>query len=182
MGYQVSINSSQPKSSSWELSSKAAKAFLSQVVKVPVDHLVIEDGSGLSRYNRETATTFAGLLSYVLTQPWHDQFLDTLAVAGKSGTLHHRMRHTPAEGRVLAKTGYISNVSALSGYVVDDHNKPRYIFSMLFNFNPAGKLWQVKQIEDKICTALAQSVRQRYDGLVLDPGNQHTCYQRIRIE
>jgi D-alanyl-D-alanine carboxypeptidase/D-alanyl-D-alanine-endopeptidase (penicillin-binding protein 4) len=158
MAYQSAVNSSKPESGSWELGSKAAKTFLSQEVQTPVDRLVIDDGSGLSPYNRETAGTFTALLGYVTKQPWRDRFLDTLAVAGKSGTLKRRMRHTAAEGRVLAKTGYISNVSALSGYVVDESNQPRYIFSMLFNFSPAGRLWQVKEIEDKICVSLASCV------------------------
>ncbi len=182
MAYQTAINSHYPASGSWELGSRAVKTFLTQEVKTPVDQLVIDDGSGLSRYNRETAATFIALLQYVTQQPWRDRFLDTLAVAGKSGTLYHRMRRTEAEGRVLAKTGYISNVSALSGYVVDDGNQPRYIFSMLFNFSPAGKLWQVKQIEDKICVTLAKCVGSEMESNLTSTSKPNTTKPVINMK
>jgi len=160
-GYQVALNSGQSRPGSWSTGELAAKAFLEQILKVPTTQLVIDDGSGLSRYNRQTSRTIAKLLTYVHERSWRDRFIQTLAVAGVKGTLSRRMRNTPAEGKIFAKTGYISNVSALSGYVLDGENQPRFIFSMLFNFHPTGKLWQVKAVEDKICMALAQSVEGR---------------------
>ncbi len=157
MGYQSARQTASFGAGTWSTGQLAAKAFLQDRVKVPIDNLVIDDGCGLSKYNRVTARTIASLLYFANKQPWADEFLTTLAVAGCDGTLKKRMNNGPADGKVLAKTGYIKGVSALSGYVLDGQDKPRVIFSMLFNFPPpSGKLWQVKAIEDKICTVLAK--------------------------
>jgi D-alanyl-D-alanine carboxypeptidase/D-alanyl-D-alanine-endopeptidase (penicillin-binding protein 4) len=115
----------------------------------------------LSKNNRITANILAKLLYFAKQQPWGEEFRSSFAVAGNDGTLRKRMRGTPASGKVYAKTGFIAGTSALSGYVLDNQNKPRVIFSMIFNFSPAGKLWQVKGIEDKICVTIAKLLANR---------------------
>ena len=80
--------------------------------------LVMADGSGLSRYNYVSAA----LLTDILVHMWNDAahreaFVATLPVAGKDGTVATRMRRSRAEGNAMTKTGSISNVRALSGYV-----------------------------------------------------------------
>ena len=81
--------------------------------KLPTPY-VQADGSGLSRYDYVTAEMLVGLLEHFHT----DQvFVATLPIAGKDGTISTRMRATRAEANALAKTGSISNVRALSGYV-----------------------------------------------------------------
>jgi PBP4 family serine-type D-alanyl-D-alanine carboxypeptidase len=85
---------------------------------VPADAYVLADGSGLSRYNYVTADTIASVLKRMATDPRHAaRFEATLPIVGKDGTLARRMRGTLAENNVKAKTGSISNVRALSGYV-----------------------------------------------------------------
>jgi D-alanyl-D-alanine carboxypeptidase/D-alanyl-D-alanine-endopeptidase (penicillin-binding protein 4) len=80
--------------------------------------LVMADGSGLSRYNYVTAELIAGLLHHMYNDPRHrDAFMATFPVAGREGTVATRMRKTRAEGNARAKTGSISNMRALSGYV-----------------------------------------------------------------
>ncbi|GAA1446659.1 D-alanyl-D-alanine carboxypeptidase/D-alanyl-D-alanine-endopeptidase [Nocardiopsis tropica] len=84
--------------------------------------LVLNDGSGLSRGNLVTADTVVGLLGQAGSAPWEETWSASLPVAGESdpfvgGTLANRMRGTAAEGVVEAKTGTMSGVSALSGYV-----------------------------------------------------------------
>ncbi|WP_431061471.1 D-alanyl-D-alanine carboxypeptidase/D-alanyl-D-alanine endopeptidase [Streptomonospora nanhaiensis] len=84
--------------------------------------LVPNDGSGLSRGNLVTADTVVDLLGQAGTAPWEETWSASLPVAGESdpfvgGTLANRMRGTAAEGVVEAKTGTMSGVSALSGYV-----------------------------------------------------------------
>ena len=86
--------------------------------KIPDDAYVYVDGSGLSRYNYMTATTVTTVLERMYRDPKHrDAFVATLPIAGKDGTIASRMRHTRAEGNALGKTGSISNVRSLSGYV-----------------------------------------------------------------
>jgi D-alanyl-D-alanine carboxypeptidase/D-alanyl-D-alanine-endopeptidase (penicillin-binding protein 4) len=76
------------------------------------------DGSGLSRYDYVTADAMTTLLSHLSADPTHvEHFPATLPVSGVSGTLANRMKGTPAEGRVRAKTGTMSHVRTLCGYL-----------------------------------------------------------------
>jgi D-alanyl-D-alanine carboxypeptidase/D-alanyl-D-alanine-endopeptidase (penicillin-binding protein 4) len=76
------------------------------------------DGSGLSRYDYVTPATIVTLLERLHADPRHrDAFVATLPIAGKDGTISTRLRATRAEANAVAKTGSISNVRALSGYV-----------------------------------------------------------------
>ena len=80
--------------------------------------LVMADGSGLSRYNYVTAELITALLDRMYTDPRHrDAFMGTLAIAGSDGTVATRLRKSRAGGNARVKTGSISNVRALSGYV-----------------------------------------------------------------
>ncbi len=73
------------------------------------------------------------LLTYLWRDPKHvDFFRSALPVSGVSGTLADRMKGTPAENRVWAKTGTLSNVRSLSGYVVTGAGEP-IAFSMMVN-------------------------------------------------
>ena len=76
----------------------------------------VADGSGLSRANLVAPRDVGRLLLDARTQPWFDAFYKSLPLAGKSGTLDKRMRGTRASGRCRAKTGTLSDVSALAGY------------------------------------------------------------------
>ena len=97
------------------------------------EYYLPRDGSGLSRYDYLTADTLTWLLTYVWRDPQHaDAFQSTLPVAGVSGTLANRMKGTPSEGRVWAKTGTLSNVRALSGYVTTLDGET-VVFSMMAN-------------------------------------------------
>ena len=75
------------------------------------------NGSGLARTNTSSPKKVARLLTYMRKDGSEKTaFFDSLAIAGKTGTLKGRMRNTAAEGRCHAKTGTIDGVSALSGY------------------------------------------------------------------
>jgi serine-type D-Ala-D-Ala carboxypeptidase/endopeptidase (penicillin-binding protein 4) len=100
---------------------------------VPDDAIVMNDGSGLSRYDYVTA----GALVMILKHMWQDErfrgpFTAALPVAGHDGTLDTRMRGTVLDARVEAKTGTISNVRALSGYL-ETRAGERLVFSMIAN-------------------------------------------------
>jgi D-alanyl-D-alanine carboxypeptidase/D-alanyl-D-alanine-endopeptidase (penicillin-binding protein 4) len=91
------------------------------------------DGSGLSRYDYVSADALTMVLRHALADPRHaEPFQATLPVAGESGTLAGRMKSTPAAGRVRAKTGTLSNVRALSGYLTT-LDGDTVVFSMLAN-------------------------------------------------
>ncbi|WP_017627127.1 D-alanyl-D-alanine carboxypeptidase/D-alanyl-D-alanine endopeptidase [Nocardiopsis chromatogenes] len=80
------------------------------------------DGSGLARTNTMTAHGVADLLDTARGEPWWPVYENALPLAGAEdrmvgGTLRNRMRDTAAEENVRAKTGTLTGVSALSGYV-----------------------------------------------------------------
>jgi D-alanyl-D-alanine carboxypeptidase/D-alanyl-D-alanine-endopeptidase (penicillin-binding protein 4) len=102
---------------------------------IPDDGYVNADGSGLSRYNYLTPATIAA----VLTREYKSElnraaFMATLPIAGKEGegTMATRMRRTRAEGNAIAKTGSISNVRSLSGYV-RTRDGEMLVFSIIAN-------------------------------------------------
>ncbi|WP_052682218.1 D-alanyl-D-alanine carboxypeptidase/D-alanyl-D-alanine endopeptidase [Saccharothrix sp. ST-888] len=99
------------------------------------------DGSGLSRHNLMTAQRLLGLLEFARSQPWFATWYDALPVAGDprrmvGGSLSNRLTGTPAEGRVHAKTGSMTGVDALAGYL-DRPDGHTLAFTVLLN-NFAG--------------------------------------------
>jgi D-alanyl-D-alanine carboxypeptidase/D-alanyl-D-alanine-endopeptidase (penicillin-binding protein 4) len=117
---------------------------------VPLQGVRLVDGSGLSLLDRMTANA----LAILLTVMWNDpgvrlELLSALPVAGHSGTLAHRMRHSAAAGVVRAKTGTTDNASALSGFVGD-----RYVFAILQNGWPVDG-HRARAAEDRFATVLA---------------------------
>ncbi|SCL34783.1 D-alanyl-D-alanine carboxypeptidase / D-alanyl-D-alanine-endopeptidase (penicillin-binding protein 4) [Micromonospora pallida] len=114
------------------------------------------DGSGLSRRNMIPADEFVDLLVAVRGEPWFDAWYAALPVAGNAerfvgGTLRSRMRGTPAANNVRAKTGSLTGVSGLSGYVTDADGR-QLVFSIVLNNYLASS---VKNLEDQIAVALA---------------------------
>lgn len=114
------------------------------------------DGSGLSRRNLVPPAEVATLLDAVQDKPWFDAWYEALPIAGAQdrmvgGTLRSRMRGTPAEGNVHAKTGSLTGATSLSGYVTDADGD-RLIFSVIFNDYLSGK---PSDLEDRIAVRLA---------------------------
>jgi len=94
---------------------------------------VTADGSGLSRLNLLSASAIARILRVMALDPRHaEAFAATLPVAGRDGTLARRMRATAAEANAAAKTGTLSHVRALSGYV-RSRGGERLAFSIIAN-------------------------------------------------
>jgi D-alanyl-D-alanine carboxypeptidase/D-alanyl-D-alanine-endopeptidase (penicillin-binding protein 4) len=77
----------------------------------------VRDGSGLSRHNYLSPETIVRVLDAMRRHPAFTVFYDALPVAGVDGTIRSRMKGTPAERNVHAKTGTIDKARALSGYV-----------------------------------------------------------------
>lgn len=78
---------------------------------------VLVDASGVSRQNLLTPRTVAQLLLYMAKSPRFKPFFESLPIAGVDGTLMERLRRTPLEGRLFAKTGTIEHTNALSGFL-----------------------------------------------------------------
>ena len=95
----------------------------------------LNDGSGLSRNDLISANTTVALLTFMSKHKFFEQFREALPIAGVDGTLRTRMRGTPAEGNVRAKTGSLSSVASLSGYVTTVAGE-HLVFSMMLNNYP----------------------------------------------
>ncbi len=121
------------------------------------DHLVMLDGSGLSRYNYVTPKMVVTLLRAMRRHPNGEYFYESLPIAGVDGTLKRRMVGTAAEGNVRAKTGYISNTRTLSGYVTTAGGE-ELAFSLMVN-NYTVPTSMANAIQDLICERLANFSR-----------------------
>lgn len=96
------------------------------------DTVTISDGSGLSQYDRITPRDLVTILQADWNGPNRKVVLDALPVAGVRGTLEHAYVGTPAERAVFAKTGSISHVRTISGFVQTRTHGP-ITFSLLIN-------------------------------------------------
>lgn len=94
--------------------------------------LVLDNGSGLSRRERISAESLARLLHAAWASPVMPELVASLPLAGVDGTLRTRLDNTPASGRAHLKTGYLENVRALAGYVLDNTGK-RWIVVFMIN-------------------------------------------------
>jgi D-alanyl-D-alanine carboxypeptidase/D-alanyl-D-alanine-endopeptidase (penicillin-binding protein 4) len=102
---------------------------------INTSHLSLVDGSGLARQNLITAESTVQLLTYMSQHRYAQVYRDAQPIAGVDGTLRTRMRNTAAAGNLRAKTGTLSNVSGLSGYVTSAAGE-RLAFSMVVNHYP----------------------------------------------
>jgi serine-type D-Ala-D-Ala carboxypeptidase/endopeptidase (penicillin-binding protein 4) len=113
------------------------------------------NGSGLSRRNASSPREVGKLLLHMAREDALDRaFRNSLAVAGRTGTLSGRMRGTAAEGRCRGKTGTIDGVSALSGYCKTGAGL--VAFSILMN---GVNVDAARNAQDAMAAAIA-----RYDG------------------
>jgi D-alanyl-D-alanine carboxypeptidase/D-alanyl-D-alanine-endopeptidase (penicillin-binding protein 4) len=115
-------------------------------------HPKMVDGSGLSRADQTTTREVVRLLERMDGQDNAATWTASLPVAGRSGTLRHRMRGTAAAGRCAAKTGTLIGVSALSGYCTSTGGA-RIAFSFIENrvCNSCAK-----KVEDRMVSAIAR--------------------------
>jgi serine-type D-Ala-D-Ala carboxypeptidase/endopeptidase (penicillin-binding protein 4) len=126
---------------------------------VPDDGYTMVDGSGLSRYDYVTAGTLTTVLARMYGDPRHrDAFLETLPIAATDGTLASRFGRTRVKGNALAKTGSLSNVRSLSGFVRSRDGEV-IAFSILANDFPIPSA-TVNYIADLAVEILANFRRQ----------------------
>ena len=139
------------KDGSVESSLKAREAFL-KGQGVRIADTAMYDGSGLSRGDLVTARAEVDLLVAMARHPLARAFRDSLPVAGVDGTLKRRMVGTKAQGRVFAKTGSLSHVNALAGYV-DAISGRRFAFSIIVNHHTRPSK-EATAAMDEICALL----------------------------
>jgi len=133
---------------------KAAEAIFERW-GVPAGTLIQRDGSGLTRYDFVTPEALVTILTHVARDArLKGPFEASLPVAGRDGTLSNRMKATPAEGNARAKTGSMTSVRGLSGYVSSAEGEP-FVFSILAN-NYDTPASTINAATDAIVVRLAQ--------------------------
>jgi serine-type D-Ala-D-Ala carboxypeptidase/endopeptidase (penicillin-binding protein 4) len=119
---------------------------------IPPDSIGIYDGSGLSRLNLVTPSQIVRVLDYMSRHRYFSHYYRSLPVAGIDGTLMKRMKNTEAENNLRAKTGTLTHVVALSGYLTE-RSGGLLAFSIMSN-NDLRSSAQARSLQDSICEKL----------------------------
>jgi D-alanyl-D-alanine carboxypeptidase/D-alanyl-D-alanine-endopeptidase (penicillin-binding protein 4) len=136
---------------------KGLEAMLDYLNSIGVDTslLILADGSGLSFYNQVSPDALVKILEHQYRSKTFKRFYESLPTAGVDGTLKNRLKGTKAEGNLRAKTGTISSVSTLSGYITTTDNK-LLAFSFMSNHYPK-QLRDLRKLQDTIVELLSNS-------------------------
>jgi serine-type D-Ala-D-Ala carboxypeptidase/endopeptidase (penicillin-binding protein 4) len=110
------LGRSQTGEGSFVEGARVLRQFLVNAGILP-DDFFFYDGSGMSPEDEVTPRATSTLLVYAARQPWGGSFRATLPVAGVDGTLANRFTQSPVKRKLLAKTGTLNGVHALSGYL-----------------------------------------------------------------
>ncbi|NCO75524.1 MAG: D-alanyl-D-alanine carboxypeptidase/D-alanyl-D-alanine-endopeptidase [Cyanobacteria bacterium] len=97
----------------------------------------LKDGSGLSRHNLITPQALVTLLKLMNNSKYQEIFLNSLSIAGENGTLKNRFQNTNIANNLYGKTGTLSGISALSGYLKTD-NYGNLVLTIMVNQSSAN--------------------------------------------
>lgn len=132
---QEATDGDAPFASTGQWSVKALHQLLGQI-GIPPSAALIDEGTGLSRRDLVTPTAMVRLLTFLAATPYAEQLHDALPIAGVDGTLAGQLRHTAAENNVHAKTGSMTYVHCLVGYVTSAAGERLAFAIMLNNYEP----------------------------------------------
>lgn len=138
LGRVASTNSSVPDvgRTSESAGVEVVRTFLREAGVDP-SALSLTDGSGLSRDDMVTAEATLQLLTYMRRHRFATAFREALPIAGVDGTIRNRMKGTPAQNNLRAKTGELRSASSLSGFVTTAAGE-ELVFSIMVNNYPDG--------------------------------------------
>lgn len=120
----------------WEKARQQMQAWLAGL---GIQGVSIDNGAGLSRTAQISAAQLGRILDHVAEQPYAPEFMASLPLWGKDGTLKTRAADHPAAGRARLKTGSLNGSRALAGFVHDAKASP-WIVVMLVNHPSAGQV------------------------------------------
>lgn len=130
----------------------ALRWFIQNKLRLNPDNYRVADGCGLSPYNELSPYLLVEVLKYAARLSTFHALYNALPIAGVDGTLSRRMRGTAAENNIRAKTGSVTGISSLSGYVTA-RNGHQLIFSIM-NQNVNNAI-DAKSFENKVCILLS---------------------------
>jgi len=133
---------------SWKGGLAVERRFLIDSMRVDSLQFSLRDGSGLSSSNLVSPRAFATLLAWMRAHPRFASFAAGLPQSGQRGSLKSRFVGTPLEGQVHAKTGSISRVNTLSGYI--EQPGRTLIFSVEANNHTLGSRVMIPKIDSLV--------------------------------
>ena len=122
---------------------------------VPMKHLVIENGSGLSRKEATTAEEMTGLLRVIWNDPRMPELLSSLPIGGTDGTLKKNKNNGGDVGRIRLKTGSLENTRAAAGYVQDSHGHWHTLVVMIQDPKATANYSALREAIDQLSNSLA---------------------------
>ena len=138
------------KEGNWKNGLEEVRKFINDSVGIDTANFSIQDGSGVSRYNYGSPSQYIDLLKWAYNnEDIRDQFINTLPNSTPEGVLNKR----GLPNKVYAKTGSLSGVTTLSGYIFTNSGEI-VVFSILMNGFKGDSL-PYKKLQDKIVSALS---------------------------
>ena len=141
----------------WQAAQHVVKNFLQKQTNINLQNAVLTDGSGLSRQDLLTPQQTVGLLRFLHDRfPLSYEYIAALPVAGHDGTLQRRLRMPSQQGLVRAKTGTMTGVIGLSGYLYTA-NAHTLAFAIFINKLPGTSLaasGKYRYLVDALCNFL----------------------------
>lgn len=137
----------------WQTAQPIIKNFLQEQTGIDLKNAVFTDGSGLSRYNLVTPNQTIELLKFLYQRfPMSYEYIAALPIGGRDGTLMKRFKGVKQQGFIRAKTGTMTGMNSLSGYLYTT-NGHTLAFAMFINRLPGSKpTGPGRPLLDALCT------------------------------
>ncbi len=132
---------------------------------IPASHLVMENGSGLSRGERVSARELASMLQAAWKSPYAAEFMSSLPIIGTDGTMRKRLKTTALAGEGHVKTGTLNTVRAIAGFSRDDNGNTWAVVAILNDPKP----WGASSVLDQALLDLYRQPKAANQGISLNP-------------
>ena len=132
--------------------SRAVREILAQAAQLKLPKRTLIDGSGGSRYNFLTPHQIMVLLQKIFNSPSATDFIGSLAIAGVDGTLKDRLIDPLTRGRIYAKTGSVTAVTNLAGFLNTQNERTLIFVFMINGYTDSASKYVA--LEDKLCKLL----------------------------
>ena len=143
----------------WAQAQTIIKKFLQQQTSISLNNAVLTDGSGLSRHDLVTPNQTVSLLRFLYDRfPLSYEYIAALPISGRDGTLQRRFKRPDQQDLVRAKTGTMTGVVSLSGYLYTA-NAHTLAFAIYINNVPGTKLsvsGRYRYLVDALCSYFLQ--------------------------
>ncbi len=163
----------------WPDAQPIIKQFLEQQSNISMSNAVLADGSGLSRLDRVTPEQTVRLLHYLYTHfPLSYEYIAALPIAGQDGTLQRRFNLPQQRGFIRAKTGTMTGVIGLSGYVyaANGHTLAFSIYINTLKGTAPRISGQYRHLVDSICAFLLKQKPDDQHVAVFNISSNHIAF------